>query len=353
MIKKFVSLILVAGIVSFNLGFLMVPRSAVAAGAITSFSDTVSNSTAGVVANHTIKFTTPAGFAGGATIVLTFTGVTIPGTLDFNDFDITDDGLDFSLAATAIGAGWGVNVNSGTGVITLTNGSSPIGATSVIAIEIGLNATYGVTGTRQITNGSAGTAILRANVASSNELGTLSVAIIPNSIVAVSAEVSSSLNFSISSNALYFGNLNSTGACFAKNTDPGYVTCPQTTEAEAFNMVAGTNGATGYTISVQGDTLKSGVNTIPALSANTASAVGTEQFGMRMTSTGGSGTVSVPYAAAGFAYAGTPTVSGEVARSTIPSANTTYSVRYLANISAVTKAGSYNTSHTYVATGNF
>ena len=42
-----------------------------------------------------------------------------------------------------------------------------------------------------------------------------------------------------------------------------------------------------------------------------------------------------------------------VATSTTPSAITTYSVRYLANIAALTEAGSYTTSNTYVATGNF
>jgi hypothetical protein len=74
---------------------------------------------------------------------------------------------------------------------------------------------------------------------------------------------------------------------------------------------------------------------------------------LRANATGGSGTVSAPYAASGYAYTGTASTPATVATATTPSDTTTYSVRYLANISPVTEAGSYTTSHTYVATGNF
>ena len=179
------------------------------------------------------------------------------------------------------------------------------------------------------------------------------MSIISNSIVAVAAEVLSTISFTVSDNTIYYGNLRTNGVCFAQGTDPGYVTCPTTVETEAFNMTAGTNATSGYTISVQGATLTSNANTIDALAANTASSPGTEQFGLRATASGGSGTVSAPYAASGYAYTGTSSTPATIATATAPSATTTYPVRYMANISATTEAGSYTTNHTYIATGNF
>jgi len=350
MSKKIISFVLIVGVLAVNFGFI-VPREAVAAN-LTALSDTITNLTASTVANHTIQFTTPTGIAASATLILTFDNSTsIPSGLTFADIDLKDDGVDVTLAAAPTGTTWGVVRTSAT-VITFTNGSTAVAAGSVVNIEIGTNATSGATGTYQITNGAAGTTVLRMS-GTFGDTGAISMAIVSNSVVAVSAEVLSAISFTISDNAIYFGNLRSAGACFAQGTDPGYVTCPTTTETEAFNMTAGTNASSGYTISVQGATLTSGTNTITALGSNTASSPGSEQFGLRMTATGGIGSVSVPYAASGYAYTGTATTPATVATASAPSATTTYSVRYLANISATTEAGSYTTNHTYIATGNF
>lgn len=350
MFKKFISSLLVVGIVAINFGFFT-PNMAMAA-SLTSMSDTVSNLTASAVANHTIQFTTPTGVASGQTIILTFDNSTsIPVGLDYTDIDLKDDAAELTLAAAPSGATVGVVRTSAT-VITFTNGTTAIAAGSVINIEIGTHATSGTTGDQQITNGAVGTTTLRVS-GSFTDTGVISMAIVSNGVVAVSAEVLASISFTVSQNAIYFGNLRTAGSCFAQNTNPGYVTCPTQAEAEAFNMTAGTNATTGYTVSVQGDTLKSGSNSIDALAVNTASNPGTEQFGLRMNASGGSGTVSAPYAAAGYAYTGTATVPATVATVATPSATTTYSVRYLANIAALTEAGSYTTAHTYVATGNF
>jgi hypothetical protein len=335
------------GIIAINFNFLT-PRVAVAAGSLTAMSDTVSNLTAGAAANHLIKFTTPTGVASGQTIILTFDNSTNTGSVAFGDMDLQDDGADVTLAASPSGATWGAVKTSST-VITFTNGTTAVAAGSVITIKIGTNATGGV---NQITNGSAGTTTLSIS-GTFTDTGVLSMAIVTNGVVSVSASVLGSISFTVSSNAIYFGNLKTNGVCFAQNTNPGNVTCPTTTETEAFNMTAGTNAPTGYAISVQGATLTSGGNTIDALASNAASNPGTEQFGLRINASGGSGTVSAPYAAAGYAYTGTASTAAQVASASGPSATTTYSVRYLANIAALTEAGSYSTSHTYVATGNF
>ena len=329
------------GIIVINFGFIT-PKTAMAA-SLTAMSDTVSNLTASATAGHVIKFTTPTGIPASKTIVLTFNNSTSTTGVLFSDVTVLD-----GVSPITVNAGAPTTTNWGfanaSPVITFTTGTGTIAAGHVITITFN--------GTNKITNGSAGTTTLAIS-GSMADSGILSMAVIANGVVAVSASVLGSISFTVSSNAIYFGNLRTGGPCFAQNTDPGAITCPTVAEAEAFNMTAGTNAPTGYAISVQGATLTSGSNTIDALASNTASSPGSEQFGLRMTATGGSGTVTAPYAAAGYAYTGTAAVPAQVASYTGPSATTTYSVRYLANIAALTEAGSYTTAHTYVATGNF
>ncbi len=351
MIKKIASFILIISVIFVNFSFLS-PKI-VSAASLTSLSDTVSNLTASTVANHTIQFTSPTGLASGATMILTFDNSTsIAALLDFNDIDFRYGSTDVTLAAAPSGATMGV-VRTDSTHITFTNGTTVISGGQVIIIKIGTNTTIGGVGTRQITNGAVGTTTLRIS-GTFGDTGVMSTTIVSNSVVTLSAEVLATLSFTLSSNAIYFGNLRSSGnTCWAQGSNPGYVACPTIAEAEAFNMTASTNGSTGYSISVQGPTLTSGSNTIAALAVSTAPAIGSEQFGIRAQVTSGPGTVSSPYATAGqYAYAGTSSPS-TVASVGTPSATTTYSVRYMANISGVTKAGSYTAAHTYIATGNF
>ncbi len=156
------------------------------------------------------------------------------------------------------------------------------------------------------------------------------------------------LTFSVSDSAIGFGTLSSSAARYATGDGTG-----SASETEAHNLVASTTATNGYTITVNGTTLTSGANTISAIGpSNTASSVGSEQFGIRLTASGGSGTVSAPYAASGFAF-DTAAFPDEIASATGSSADTTYSVRYLANIAATTEAGTYGATLTYVVTGNF
>ena len=223
------------GVVALNLGYLMMPKMTSAAGSLTAFSDTVSNLTASTAANHTIVFTTPTGVASGATIILTFNNSTNTGSVAYTDVDLQDNGSDVTLAAAPSGATWGF-VNTPSTVLTFTNGTTAVTAGHVITIKIGTNATFGVTGVNRITNGTAGSTILRIS-GTFSDYGSVSMAIVANSIVVVSAEVLASLSFTVSSNSLYFGNLSSSTSCFAQNSNPGYVTCPTTAEAEAFEKL--------------------------------------------------------------------------------------------------------------------
>lgn len=322
------------------------------AASLTAMSATLSTEKASTASNYTIQFTTPTGVASGQTIILTFDNSTsVHASLDFTDIDLKDDGVDVTLAAAPAAATWGVVRTSGT-VITFTNGTTAVGAGSVINIEIGTHATTGATGDQQITNGSAGTTLLTMS-GTFTDTGVIGIPIIADDVVVVNARVQPSISFTVSDNTIFFGNLRTAGACFAQGTDPGAVTCPTTTETEAFNLTAGTNATSGYIVTVQGATLTSGSNTIDPLAVNTASSPASEQFGMRITASGGSGAVTAPYAASGYAWTATASTPAQIASVGAPSATTTYSVRQLANISAVTEAGTYTSNQTYVATATY
>ena len=171
-----------------------------------------------------------------------------------------------------------------------------------------------------------------------------------NNEICASYVLPQSLTFSISTSTVGFGNLNASAARYATGDLLG-----STTATAAHTIVVSTNASSGYSVYVQGAPLTSGANTITAIGgSNTASTPGTKQFGMNLSAAGGSGTVSSPYAAAGFAYAATATTSSQVAsESAGDSTNTTYSVTYVANISAATPAASYSTALTYLVTANF
>lgn len=162
------------------------------------------------------------------------------------------------------------------------------------------------------------------------------------------------LSFTLSTSTIYFGQLSSASTRYASSTNIS----GDSSEVQAHTFAVNTNATTGYTVTVRGQTLTSAqnsANTILALgNTNTSPSIGNEQFGIRMTATGGSGAVTVPYAASGFAYNATATTTSQVASAvTGDSATTTYSVRYMSNISPTTEAGSYNASIVYVVTANF
>ncbi len=157
------------------------------------------------------------------------------------------------------------------------------------------------------------------------------------------------MTFSISDNSIGFGTLSSADDFFANGAGTG-----SATEVEAHTITASTNATSGYIITINGATLASGGNTITAIGGtNTTSSAGSEQFGLRMTATGGNGAVSAPYAAAGFAL-DTANFPDQVASDADgDDVTTTYSVRYLGNISSTTEAGSYSATLTYVITASF
>jgi len=168
--------------------------------------------------------------------------------------------------------------------------------------------------------------------------------------VCASAQGPSILTFSVSDDSIGFGTLSSIAARYATSDTTG-----SATEVVAHTLAASTNAVSGYSLTIRGTTLTSGGNTITAIGGtNTASSPGSEQFGLRLTASGGSGTVTSPYAASGFAYNAGASTAVQVASATSgDEVTTTYSARYIANITGSTEAGAYATTLTYIVTGSF
>lgn len=113
---------------------------------------------------HTITFTVPNGVPLGGKIVIKpdGTGFDFPSGMDFTDVDFATAPAsvgpftDRPLAASAAVFSDGVAVVTGAGgsvTITLGDvGSGAIAASSTVKIELGVNATYGTAGTRNITS---------------------------------------------------------------------------------------------------------------------------------------------------------------------------------------------------------
>ena len=334
------------------------------AAALQNKSDTMTSQKISTTSDHTIVFRTPSGAnLSTHTITLTFPAGFNMNSIGFISMDLAHSAGGQSncnaptfvnvetLAAAPTAVAWGATLSGQ--VITFLAPTDGIGAAAMAAnacvqIKLGQNAVVGGAGTTQIINpGSTGSnSIVVGGVF--GDTGNIVVNILTDDQVAVTAVVPETLTFTISSSTIGFGTLTSASARFATNDSLG-----SASEVEAHNIVVGTNAANGYTMTATGTTLTYGINTINAIgNTNTASAIGTEQFGLRMTATGGTGTVSAPYAAAGFAYNST-TLPTTVATAVGASANTTYSVRYLSNIAALTEAGRYTTAITYSATANF
>jgi hypothetical protein len=352
MIKKLVGIILAFGVLT-----MAMPTTALIANAasLSAMSDTMSNQTISATSSHTIKFTTPTGVtAAGQTIVVTFqsgfnfTGKTI-GTVSLTHGASTGAESTETLAASPSASAWGAAFSGTNNVIlTLTAPTDGTGAASLAA-----NDKVIVTYTSANSTNPATPANYTIALTANGDTGTITVPILTNSQVAISATVDQSLSFSVSNNAIGFGSLTTANSRFATADALGSNTEP----TNAHTLSANTNAASGYSVAVSGATLTSGANTIDPIPGTTpvALAPSTEQFGIRATVASGSGTVATPFngSTGNYGFGTSPLASKTFASNTAPSAATTYNVNYAANIAPLTESGSYTTTLTYVATANF
>jgi hypothetical protein len=328
------------------------------ASALTTLSDNQSSLKISTLSDHTIQFVTPTGISAGQGISITFPSGYATGTFSVNNFDLatstsaTCSGFaDAVLAASPSGLTWGVS--QATATIYITSGTAVIPANRCVQIEIGSNATSGATGASQITNPSSPGAYSISVIAGA-DTGSISEYIVTDDTVAMTGTVNQSLTFTISTSTIYFGTLGSGAAKYASSTN----TSGDTTETIAHTLAVGTNAPSGYTLSLRGQTLTSqqnASNTIDAMLTAASSTAGTEQFGIRATASGGTGsTVASPYSfSTSYGYSATATTSATLATGSGATNTTTYSLRYVTNISATTEAGTYAANIVYVATANY
>lgn len=327
------------------------PYTKAEAASLLNLSNTMTSQTVSATSSHTIRFTTPSGAgASTSTIVVTF-----PATYDFtgkatSSITLThgpSTGLENTetLAGAPSPSAWGVAF-SGTNnrILTLTPPTDGTG-TATVSPNNRVIITYSSASSTNPTTAGSYTISISGGF---GDVGDITNVILNNNQVNIDATVAQALTFTLSTTSISFGNLSAVAARFASSTGAG-----DTTEVQAHNIVVGTNALNGYTVTASGTTLTYGSSTINAIGGtNTVSSVGTEQFGLRATAAGGIGAVSAPYAAAGFAFA-TSSFPSALATATGASANTTYSVRYIANISANTEAGVYTGAVRYITTANF
>ncbi len=130
-------------------------------------------------------------------------------------------------------------------------------------------------------------------------------------------------------------------------------------------MAASTNGVSGYAITINGTTLTcsacAGTPTIAALATQTASSVGTAQFGANLKAN------TTPSVGANVTGTGTATatanyntadqfrfVTGDSVASVAAATNAnTFTVSYLVNVPGSQAAGTYTATMTYIATATF
>lgn len=353
--QKLISVLLLVALV-------VVPVYVGRAATVTNTKDVMSRLKAATASNHEITFLAPNGLALNQMMSLYFAGFSVPGALDADDVDVaTGSSADCANATyteqtVANGAGgastWGFAQAGDGETIELyapTSGSGALAANRCLRIRIGTNAVTGATGAEQIVNSVAGAQYVYISVNGSADTGTTLVYLLADDQVAINATVVQSISFSISDNTIGFGDLTTANVRYANGATTG-----SNSPAVAHDLQAATNASGGYVITVQGATLASGTSTIDAIGgSNTASSAGTEQFGVRFDASGGSGTVTAPYAASGYAYAATATTTSEIASAAGPSLNTTYNATYIANIAPTTSAGAYTTALTYVATATY
>jgi len=342
-----------AGVLVSSLGF-----ATVFAASLSGMSDTLSSAKINTVSNHAFVFTTPSGIGAGSTTIITFpTDFSIPAGLTFADVDINVGGMysgSSTLAAAPSGATWGV-VRTDATTLTITNGTTPVSGATAVYIRIGTNAVHQSTGTFQITNATTNGSKAIGVTGTMWDNGTTTVNLVNDDTVQVSAIVPQSITFSISSNSINFGNLSSGAPKYASSTNVS----GDTADVVAHSLAVSTNAPSGYTITVQGQTLTSQQNsadTITAIGSTPAtSALGTEQFGIYATKSGGvNGTIDPTFAtASSFGYDATATSSATFASGSSSTNTETYALHYIANIAGLTEAGTYSANLVYVGTANF
>lgn len=292
------------------------------------------------LADHAITFELPTELPSGGTVTVTLPGDFTMGTTSSPDWLIAGNVATFT--APAIQAA---------------------GATYTLLLE-------------GVTNPAAPGNQVIAIAASNGDAGEITVPIIADDQIVVTAKVDQVLFFDVrdgsgvsntaTDNAVQFGSLTSGAARFATDAGTGAAAA-----APASQFEIGTNASNGYFVDVTGDTLRSMEDPTavidPLETPAAAPAAGTEGFGIEVSLTTASAPTTADLASNPALVSGVvdvdyddvyhhPGVANEVdivASNVGPATNELYDVEYIANISPLTAAGNYATTFTFTATARF
>jgi len=318
----------------------------------------MSNQTASASSSQVIKFTVGTTMVAGQNITVTWPSAFTYSGQVYSNVSMTYGASGTDTTATisnTTGSGQTFQaVWSGTTVLTInvptSSWTTPIVATNKVIITI--------VSTPETNPSSAGSQTISL-ATSAGDTGTLAVPIVassPSAVVAVSATVLPIITFSNDHNSVGFGNLSYTAATYANSGATG-----STTDTTAHTLTIVTNAPSGYSLTYNGANPTSGSNHIPTANGTTTIASsasgtpGTEQFAISATAPT-TGTIASGYANVGSssdAWKFVPSAATALASSTGPAASDAIAMHYLANIAGSTPVGSYTTSITYIATGNF
>lgn len=358
---KFVALTLI-----LTLLVLLYPTSSVNAAAMTYMKATLSTLKIDTDADQEIMFRTPTGLAADETIILTYDSDFATTDVVVTDIDLSwqasPDGVcstgdtEMALVAGApSGASMGF-INTSSTVLTFTNGSVAVASGGEICIQIGTNAAGpGVNMIHNATTANSFDLVISGTIGD-NDTGTIVITTVTDDTVVTSATVAASLSFGITGDlAIGFGTLSASASRWANDAETG-----SGSAVIAHTLTAGTNSTSGYTITVKGATLTStGTpgDDITAMGTEQTLTTAQEEFGLRITSSGGNGAVDGDYdddPSDSYFYGATVSTTDVIATCGSASGTTTYSLYYAANIATNTEAHTdYTASLTYVATGNF
>ena len=327
---------------------------------ISVMSDTMSNQTASGYSTHLIKFKTPTVLdvtSSGSSIAVAF-----PTDFDFTSAVITEitmkdgptTGLENTetLAASPSATAWGAAFTDGACTagkkctLTLTSPTDGVGAHDIVANEY-VTIAYASTHAKNATT--AGSKNISITI--SYNSATFSIPIISSGQVTLDATVAPTITFTNDNSALHFGTLSSSAPQYANSTTGSG------SDVVGNTFTISTNATSGYTLTyAAAATLTSGTNVIDAatITSSATGTAGTKQFAMDAvyTNASGGGTLTSAYNHA------TPNWKFNTAGDTLvttsgPVASDTIAMHYIANISAITPAGVYTNTNTYLVAGNF
>lgn len=365
--KKIISAFSIIALIFGTIGFN--PGVAVAA-QYTGVKDTLSTVATNATATHVITHTLVGGdtFAAGETLTYDF----VDGDFTLNnisnwatsDFSF-NDGSARTITAVSTSSGVAPTCTAGTSNVAITINTSTnnfvvTACSTYTASGSNANITFTINGTAgggTMTNKSSdtdGTSGSKYTITGSNgDSASGAVTAETNGVVTVTANVDPTLTFSNSQSTVDFGTLTSGAARYATGGASSGGNSSSSTNAHA--LTVGTNATSGYTVTyLSSATLTSGANNIAAatISGSASGTPGTAQFALQAASSSGSPTIPSAYQASSNNWK-FQTSLDTLFSAGAPASSDSVNVRYIANIPASQPAGSYSTTITYVATGNF